>query len=156
MKRLSLLMLWSFSFMALSNVSFHGYLVQPPNCSISNGQNIELTFRDVNIDDINGSNYEQVVPYTITCDTAVRDPQMEMTLTWSGTQSDFDDSAVATDLNGLGIHLKQAGSDFKLHTPLVVNETSLPVLTAVPVKKSGVDLPESDFEAWATLQVDYQ
>ncbi|HGW2411698.1 TPA: fimbrial protein [Escherichia coli] len=154
MKRISLLMLWSF--MALSNVSFHGYLVQPPNCSISNGQNIELTFRDVNIDDINGSNYEQVVPYTITCDTAVRDPQMEMTLTWSGTQSDFDDSAVATDLNGLGIHLKQAGSDFKLHTPLVVNETSLPVLTAVPVKKSGVDLPESDFEAWATLQVDYQ
>lgn len=142
--------------MALSNVSFHGYLVQPPNCSISNGQNIELTFRDVNIDDINGSNYEQVMPYTITCDTAVRDPQMEMTLTWSGTQSDFDDSAVATDLNGLGIHLKQAGSDFKLHTPLVVNETSLPVLTAVPVKKSGVDLPESDFEAWATLQVDYQ
>lgn len=142
--------------MALSNVSFHGYLVQPPNCSISNGQNIELTFRDVNIDDINGSNYEQVVPYTITCDTAVRDPQMEMTLTWSGTQSDFDDSAVATDLNGLGIHFKQAGSDFKLHTPLVVNETSLPVLTAVPVKKSGVDLPESDFEAWATLQVDYQ
>lgn len=142
--------------MALSNVSFHGYLVQPPNCSISNGQNIELTFRDVNIDDINGSNYEQVVLYTITCDTAVRDPQMEMTLTWSGTQSDFDDSAVATDLNGLGIHLKQAGSDFKLHTPLVVNETSLPVLTAVPVKKSGVDLPESDFEAWATLQVDYQ
>ncbi|EFD8658097.1 fimbrial protein [Escherichia coli] len=141
MKRISLLMLWSFSFMALSNVSFHGYLVQPPNCSISNGQNIELTFRDVNIDDINGSNYEQVVPYTITCDTAVRDPQMEMTLTWSGTQSDFDDSAVATDLNGLGIHLKQAGSDFKLHTPLVVNETSLPVLTAVPVKKSGVDLP---------------
>ncbi|HAH9379758.1 fimbrial protein [Escherichia coli] len=156
MKRISLLMLWSFSFMALSNVSFHGYLVQPPNCSISNGQNIELTFRDVNIDGINGSNYEQVVPYTITCDTAVRDPQMEMTLTWSGTQSDFDDSAVATDLNGLGIHLKQAGSDFKLHTPLVVNETSLPVLTAVPVKKSGVDLPESDFEAWATLQVDYQ
>lgn len=142
--------------MALSNVSFHGYLVQPPNCSISNGQNIELTFRDVNIDDINGSNYEQVVPYTITCDTAVRDPQMEMTLTWSGTQSDFDDSAVATDINGLGIHLKQAGSDFKLHTPLVVNETSLPVLTAVPVKKSGVDLLESDFEAWATLQVDYQ
>lgn len=142
--------------MALSNISFHGYLVQPPNCSISNGQNIELTFRDVNIDDINGSNYEQVVPYAITCDTAVRDPQMEMTLTWSGTQSDFDDSAVATDINGLGIHLKQAGSDFKLNTSLVVNETSLPVLTAVPVKKSGVDLPEADFEAWATLQVDYQ
>ncbi|MCZ5895598.1 fimbrial protein, partial [Escherichia coli] len=27
MKRISLLMLWGFSSMALSNVSFHGYLV---------------------------------------------------------------------------------------------------------------------------------
>ncbi len=32
---------------------------------------------------------EQTVPYSITCDTAVRDPLMEMTLSWSGTPSDF-------------------------------------------------------------------
>ncbi|HCA7293177.1 TPA: fimbrial protein [Escherichia coli] len=38
----------------------------------------------------------------------------------------------------------------------MVDETALPALTAVPVKKSGVDLPEANFEAWATLQVDYQ
>ncbi|EHF3745977.1 fimbrial protein, partial [Shigella flexneri] len=50
--------------MALSNVSFHGYLVQPPNCTISNAQTIEITFQDVLIDDINGSNYEQTVPYS--------------------------------------------------------------------------------------------
>lgn len=52
-------MLWGFCSMALSNVTFHGYLVQPPNCTISDGETIELTFQDVNIDDINGSNYEQ-------------------------------------------------------------------------------------------------
>ncbi len=74
--------------------SFHGYLVQPPNCTISNAQTIEITFQDVLIDDINGSNYEQTVPYSITCDTAVRDPLMEMTLSWSGTPSDFDNAAV--------------------------------------------------------------
>ncbi len=79
-----------------------------------------------------------------------------MTLSWSGTQSDFDDAAVSTDIAGLGIRLKQAGQSFKLNTPLVVDETALPALTAVPVKKSGVDLPEANFEAWATLQVDYQ
>lgn len=156
MKRISLLMLWGFSSMALSNVSFHGYLVQPPNCTISNGKTIEITFQDVFVDDINGSNYEQTVPYSITCDTAVRDPSMEMKLSWSGTQSDFDDASVSTDISGLAIRLKQAGQSFKLNTALVVNETALPVLTAVPVKKSGVDLPEADFEAWATLQVDYQ
>ncbi|HBA9566829.1 TPA: fimbrial protein [Escherichia coli] len=156
MKRISLLMLWGFCSMALSNVTFHGYLVQPPNCTISDGETIELTFQDVNIDDINGSNYEQTVPYRITCDTPVRDPLLEMTLSWSGTQSDFDDAAVSTDIAGLGIRLKQAGQSFKLNTPLVVDETALPALTAVPVKKSGVDLPEANFEAWATLQVDYQ
>ncbi len=156
MKRISLLMLWGFCSMALSNVTFHGYLVQPPNCTISDGETIELTFQDVNIDDINGSNYEQIVPYRITCDTPVRDPLLEMTLSWSGTQSDFDDAAVSTDIAGLGIRLKQAGQSFKLNTPLVVDKTALPALTAVPVKKSGVDLPEANFEAWATLQVDYQ
>ncbi len=69
MKRISLLMLWGFCSMALSNVTFHGYLVQPPNCTISDSETIELTFQDVNIDDINGGNYEQIVPYRITCDT---------------------------------------------------------------------------------------
>lgn len=96
------------------------------------------------------------VPYSITCDTAVRDPLMEMTLSWSGTPSDFDNAAVSSNITGLGIQLKQAGQSFTINTPLVVNETDLPVLTAVPVKKSGVVLPEADFEAWATLQVDYQ
>ena len=56
MKRISLILLWGFCSMALSNVSFHGYLVQPPNCTISNAQTIEITFQDVLIDDINGSN----------------------------------------------------------------------------------------------------
>lgn len=85
-----------------------------------------------------------------------RDPLMEMTLSWSGTPSDFDNAAVSSNITGLGIQLKQAGQSFTINTPLVVNETDLPVLTAVPVKKSGVVLPEADFEAWATLQVDYQ
>ena len=81
---------------------------------------------------------------------------MDLTLSWSGTQSDFDDAAVSSNITGLGIQLKQAGQRFRINTPLVVNETDLPVLTAVPVKKSGVDLPEADFEAWATIQVVYQ
>lgn len=140
MKRISLILLWGFCSMALSNVSFHGYLVQPPNCTISNAQTIEITFQDVLIDDINGSNYEQTVPYSITCDTAVRDPLMEMTLSWSGTPSDFDNAAVSSNITGLGIQLKQVGQSFTINTPLVVNETDLPVLTAVPVKKSGVVL----------------
>ncbi|EGB1263777.1 fimbrial protein [Salmonella enterica] len=33
---------------------------------------------------------------------------------------------------------------------------SAPVLKAIPVKKSGASLTEGDFDATATLQVDYQ
>lgn len=95
------------------------------------------------------------MPYRITCDTPVRDPLLEMTLSWSGTQSDFDDAAVSTDIAGPGFGLNRQGRAL-LNTPLVVDETALPALTAVPVKKSGVDLPEANFEARATLQVDYQ
>lgn len=67
--------------------------------------------------------------------SAVRDPSMEMTLSWSGTQSDFDDAAVSSNITGLGIQLKQAGQRFRINTPLVVNETDLPVLTGCASKK---------------------
>lgn len=50
-------------------------------------------------------------------------------------QAIFDNAAVSSNITGLGIQLKQAGQSFTINTPLVVNETDLPVLTAVPVKR---------------------
>ncbi len=41
-------------------------------------------------------------------------------------------------------------------SPITVNEQSIPVLKAIPVKKSGASLKEGGFDATATLQVDYQ
>ncbi|MFP1557103.1 hypothetical protein ACLB1T_02025 [Escherichia coli] len=49
------ILLWGFARCTL-NVLFHGYLVQPPNCTISNAQTIEITFQDCAlIDEITGS-----------------------------------------------------------------------------------------------------
>lgn len=144
------------SALADPNLTFHGFLVEPPNCTVSEGKDIDIEFHDVLVDDINGSNYAQTVPYTITCDSSIRDASMVMSLSWTGSQTDFDDTAVTTDITGLGIRLLQNGVPFELNTPLTIDEQSLPTLQAVPVKKAGVELVESTFEGRATLQVDYQ
>lgn len=56
-----------------SDITFHGTLVSPPACAISDGKTVEVEFRDVIIDNINGNNFRQNVPYTITYDPDVRD-----------------------------------------------------------------------------------
>lgn len=66
---------------AINDVTFHGTLVSPPACTISDGKTIEVEFRNVIIDNINGDNFRQDVPYTITCDPDVRDDAREMSLT---------------------------------------------------------------------------
>lgn len=79
-----------------------------------------------------------------------------MTLTLSGSVSDFNPAAVNTSVAGLGIELRQNDQPFTLGSTITVNEQSAPVLKAIPVKKSGASLTEGDFDATATLQVDYQ
>ncbi|EHC45791.1 Minor fimbrial subunit StfF [Salmonella enterica subsp. enterica serovar Alachua str. R6-377] len=108
------------------------------------------------INKIDGTRYAQNVPYEITCDSTVRDETMAMTLTLSGSVSDFNPAAVNTSVAGLGIELRQNDQPFTLGSTITVNEQSIPVLKAIPVKKSGIALKEGGFDATATLQVDYQ
>ena len=93
------------------------------------------------------------MPYTITCDPDVRDDAWEMTLSWTGSQTSYDNAAIETNVIGLGIELQQNGQPFTLGTPLKINPSTL---QAVPVKASDASLSEGTFSAWATLQVDYQ
>lgn len=153
---IALLLCASGAAQAADNLKFHGTLVAGPKCTIDNGNTIDVNFNNVLIEKINGSNYSQPVPYTITCDSAYRDDSMAMTLTLSGTAVAFNNAAIATSVDGLGIELRQNNTPFKVGSTLTINEASRPTLTAVPVKKSGATLKEGGFEAWATLQVDYQ
>lgn len=79
-----------------------------------------------------------------------------MTLTWTGTQTSYNNAAIQTDVTGLGIELQQNGQAFKLNTPLNVTPGSPPKLKAVPVKATDAMLTDGNFSAYATLQVDYQ
>ncbi|TGB76295.1 fimbrial protein [Escherichia sp. E4694] len=141
---------------ATPDITFHGTLVSPPVCTISGGKTIEVDFGDILINDIDGVNFRQTVPYEITCDSGVRDAVWEMTLTWKGTPTNYNTSAVQTSVTDLGIEMQQNGSPFELDKPLSIDPASPPMLKAVPVKASGAVLGDGAFSAYATLQVDYQ
>ncbi len=130
---------------AINDVTFHGTLVSPPACTISDGKTIEVEFRNVIIDNINGDNFRQDVPYTITCDPDVRDDAREMSLTRTGSQTPYDDSAIETDVSGTGIELQQNGQPFKLGTPLKIDPSTPPTLQAVPVKANDAALSDGTF-----------
>lgn len=162
MKRLSLILLgacWGSALGADADITFHGTLLSPPNCAISGGNTIEVEFRDLIIDNINGDYGRKEVEYELSCETDARDPGWEMTLTWTGTQTSYNDAAIETDVPGFGIELQQNGQRFKLNTPLAINATDFsqkPKLEAVPVKASDAVLNDGTFSAYATLRVDYQ
>ena len=126
---------------AEDDITFHGTLMSPPACSISGGQTIEVQFRDLIIDSIDGNYGRQKVDYELSCDSDVRDPEWNMTLSWTGTATSYNDSAIETDV------------------PLSINATDFsqkPKLEAVPVKAADAVLTDTNFSAYATLRVDYQ
>ncbi|MDA6474867.1 fimbrial protein [Escherichia coli] len=123
---------------------------------VSENKTIEIAFNEVIISDISGDNYKREVPYSVECDSENTDTGIQMKLTWTGVETDFNDSAVETDVVGLGVELQQNGQRFQQGKAINISKTNLPKLHAVLVKKSGAVLSEGAFEAYATLQVDYQ
>lgn len=141
---------------AAENLNFHGTLIALPPCTISNDQTVEVNFSNVLINTIDGTHFIQDVPYKITCGDASPGETSPMTLTLSGSVTDYNPAAIKTDIPDLGIELRQNDKAFTVGSKIVINPQAIPTLKAVPVKKSGATLQEGAFEAWATLQVDYQ
>ncbi|EHE9876612.1 fimbrial protein [Escherichia coli] len=138
---------------------FEGEFVNPPVCTINNNNKVEIDFGDVIINRIDGVSYKLAdVPYTISCAPDEQYDVLTMTLTFSGEQTDFEPAAIKTDVNGLGIKLLADGQPFKVGSAIGITnyKAKLPVLKAIPVRKTGVGLAAGNFDALATLQVDYQ
>ncbi|MFC0227458.1 fimbrial protein [Serratia aquatilis] len=133
-------------------VDFSGTLVEALPCSINNGKLIEVDFGNgVIIRNIDGVRYSEPITYQIACSVpgTVR-------LSVNGTQTLFNGAAIQTDVPGLGILLKQEGQGFTLNTPITVNLSNPPVLTAVPVSDPAQPPSPGAFTAKATLLAEYQ
>ncbi|OZY32602.1 fimbrial protein [Pseudomonas lundensis] len=155
-KQLSLLALCTVGIHATAsaNLSFIGTLVEPPLCTINNGNTLTIDFKEVGVNKVDGVNYRLPMNYTITC--AGSTLPWEMILSVKGTATSFESSAVQTSVTDLGVQLLQNGQPFKLNTPIVINPASPPALEAVPVKRPGTTLKSGGFNAAATLLAEYQ
>ena len=153
-----ILSLWfsCFSLYAAENLQFTGTLIESSPCIINNDEVIEIDFAKVAIDKIDGNNFIQPILCNISCRVGPRDSVPTMKITMSGAVSDFNPAGIATDVDGLGIEIRQNGQPLRIGEGLEVSVLALPLLQAVPVKKSGAALQEGPFEAWATLLMEIQ
>jgi len=136
------------------DMTFRGRLIEPPPCTINNGNRVDVDFGDrVGVNRVDGNEYRREVNYQIVCD---RGGSWTMTLSLNGTTAGFDADALLSNKTDLGIRVYQDGKPFRPGSVLTIDPNKPPTLEAVPVKRPGSTLTEGAFEAWATLQAEYQ
>lgn len=138
------------------NMMFSGTLINPPPCVINGGSIIDVPFgENLGVNKIDGINYTQTVPYSMTCETVSSSLELGITIVTVSVTT-FDSAAIQTDVQNLGIRILKNGVPFALNTRVAYDKNNPPVLKAVPVQAAGATLSEGSFEATATLLVDYQ
>lgn len=149
------LLLGSISVQAEINTVFYGTLNSPPPCTINNGEQVDVDFGTrVGVNKVDGQNYMQTVNYRITCEPGISGLAMGLKVT--GSPTGFDGAALQTNIADLGIRLLQNGQAFTLNKRISIEAANPPILQAVPVKKTGVELKAGAFTVTATLLADYQ
>lgn len=126
-----------------------------PSCTLNNNNPINVDFGDVVTNKIDGNNYPQPLVYSLNCETGASG---SMSLSIGGIQSSFDSTALNTSVNGLAIRLMNGNATLALNTgsvPFTYPTNTLPSLSAVPIKQSGVSLPVGNFSASATMTLEY-
>ncbi|WP_440515023.1 fimbrial protein [Serratia sarumanii] len=139
-----------------AGMTFYGTLITPPPCAISDGGRIDVDFGDrVGINKVDGTNYRQSMNYQVRCENGSGSNWL-LSLSLIGAATGFDKNALQTSKTDLGIRVYENGQPFTPGSRLSISLANQPLLEAVPVKRTGATLTEGSFEAWATLQADYQ
>lgn len=138
------------------NINFEGHFTIATPCTVSDDKVMDISFGNVGVNKVNGTDFSRPIPYTVDCHGAPDSSPVNLKV--SGTAVNFDNAAVLTSANGLGIQIQANGQPMKLNESLVTTLGGLQsvTLTAVPVKDPAVTLTEQTFTATATLTADYQ
>nr|WP_241391826.1 fimbrial protein [Serratia proteamaculans] len=140
------------------NVNISGVIVSKPSCTISNSKTIEVNFGSgIGVNKVDGGNYRQPIPYTITCGDSTNSLQLTLKLTGNAVDFDTDNATVRTaEQSDLGVKIYQNGNPLALDKDINININSIPTLEALLVKRDGATLSEGEFNATATLRAEYQ
>ncbi|MDZ7320055.1 fimbrial protein [Kosakonia sacchari] len=136
-------------------ISFRGTLIEPPPCVINNDETIYVDFGDEIITTlVDGQNYKKKIEFSLDCSSTTSTSQ-KIRIS-STSPASFDETSLATDINGLGISLLHDGTHYNQGEWLPFEYPAVPVFEAVLIKQSGVSLNTGVFHATASLIVDYQ
>lgn len=147
--------------MAQANWAFDGTLVLPPTCQLGHSDLIRVPFGKVGIRKVDGILFKQDIPYQLDCQGDLNQP-WDVTLTFTGTLAGngFDNATLRANSpqnsGNLGIQIQKDGVPLELNQAFAINSATPPVLSAVPVKRAGIDLVGDEFTATGTLTIDFQ
>lgn len=133
-------------------------VVTPPECILNNNNQVPIHFGDILLTRIDGHVYIQPLPLSdFNCTNLVKN---SLTFTFIGDPTSFSSNgALKTSNDKLGIAFYVNGTPQAINEAVNVDYTTLPSLTAAPVKNSGANFTNTDggdFTALATLKVNYQ
>ncbi|WP_261154408.1 fimbrial protein [Serratia ficaria] len=132
---------------ATVDITVKGVVIAQPKCEINGGKDIEVSFGELNIADIDGVNYgKRKIPYQVVCNGDTSGVNGFMKVKLQGNGPDFGDGLLRTDNNDLAIKLLfQNTQQLKLNEWLNFYYPILPELHAVPIKRSGATLRGGTF-----------
>lgn len=143
-------------------VNIKGNLILNPPCEITGvgGGPVEVDFSDMVIRKITGTNYQQAVPYTLTCDAA---DNTRVALTFKGTGATFNAAALRTSNTNLGIRFASVSGGtptfVALNTGAITfNNNQRLTINAYPVINGGIavtNIAAGTFTSSATLEASY-
>lgn len=139
---------------AADNVEFTGTLLIPPPCTVFEDKVYLVEYKDIGLHKVDGVNFTRTINYALKCDDNLKG--WDLMLTIKGSPTDFDKSALKTEIRDLGMRITQNGLGFEINKPLKISYGQPPVLEVVPVKRLGTTLPERPFSAIGTLLAEYQ
>jgi type 1 fimbria pilin len=137
---------------AIINIS--GTILAAPSCVLNENRDITVSFgRNISSSLINGSNYLRNIDYSLECKNNSSN-SMKMMLVGSGVS--FNSRALSTTKSDLAISLIVNGQQQDINSWIYFSYPIKPVLQAVLIKRTDVQITAGDFSASATLSVEYQ
>ncbi|QXB90706.1 fimbrial protein [Providencia rettgeri] len=158
---LGVILLTIVSWNSQANWLFDGTLIIPPVCQLGHEDPIRVSFGKVGVRKVDGHLFKQNIPYQLNCQGDLNQP-WDITLSFNATLagSGFDNATLRTssllNVNKLGIQIQKDGVPLELNKAFAIDTGHLPVLSAVPIKRTGVDLVGDDFTAQGTFAIAFQ
>lgn len=138
-------------------LTLHVVINAPPPCTVTGG---EVEFGNVATTSVDGVNNAKKVGYSLYCTGRLSD---FLKLQIQGTAVVINgESVLQTDVPGLGIGLQMADDNTLIPPgttdwlPFQYRDDAAPGIKAILVKENNVTLTGGEFNAVATLVVDYQ